>query len=173
MPSRFLREYKQGKEMKSVVILVCCSYEVKTGTKTYRYIDCFKLKSGEKFFKKKLSDGREIKKELLLVAFCPNCKHYVIRFLFYAKAGTRFQDWDETKIVRGKKADEIFTRRNELYDLISLPDPFKPQLETKHSKKIPWVYYKTVDSFSQIPRYIDESEDAGLKIVSPPKVEKC
>ena len=158
--------------MKSVLILDCCSYEVRTCAKTYRYIDCFKLRSGEKFFKKKLNDGREIKKELLLVGFCPNCKHWVIRFLFYAKSTGRFQDWDETKIVRGQKADEIFNRRSEFYDLIDLPDPFKPKLEGKHSKKIPWVYYKTLDSYSQIPRYIDESEDAGLKVVTPPKVEK-
>lgn len=158
--------------MKSVLILDCCSYEVKTCSKTYRYIDCFKLKSGEKFFKKKLKDGREIKKELLLVGLCPNCRHWVIRFLFYAKSTGRFQDWDETKIVRGAKADEIFNRRLESYDLIDLPNPFKPKLEGKHSKKIPWVYYKTLDSYSQIPRYIDESEDAGLKVVSPPKVEK-
>ena len=159
--------------MKGILILDCCSYEVKTGTKTYKYIDCFKLKSGEKFFKKKLSDGREIKKELLLVGYCPNCKHWVIRFLFYAKATGRFQDWDETKIIRGKKADEIFNRRNELYDLICLPDPFKPKLEGKHSKKIPWVYGKSSkDGLSQIPRYIDESEDAGLKINCPIQTEK-
>jgi len=157
--------------MKSVLILDCCSYEVRTCSKTYKYIDCFKLKSGEKFFKKKLSDGREVKREIMLVGLCPNCKHWVVRFLFYAKKTGRFQDWDETKIVRGQKADEIFHRRCDLYDLIDLPDPFKPKLEGKHSKKIPWVYYKTLDSCSQVPRYIDESEDAGLKIVSPPKVE--
>ncbi len=157
--------------MKGFLILDCCSYEVKTGTKTYEYIDCFKLKSGEKFFKKKLQDGRPIKKELLLVAFCPNCKHYVIRFLFYSNSKLRFQDWDETKIVRGKKADEIFERRNELYDLIELPNPFKPKLEGKHSKRIPWTYYKMLpNQQAQIPRYMDESGDVGLKIPCPVRV---
>lgn len=158
--------------MRAILILDCCAYEIKTGTKTYKYIDCFKLKRGEKFFKKKLSDGRPIKREIMLVGFCPNCKHWVLRFLWYSKTTGRFQDWDETKIVRGKKADEIFNRRSDLYDLIDLPDPFKPKAEPKHSKKIPSVYYKTVDSFSQIPRYIDESEDAGLKICCPVKTEK-
>lgn len=158
--------------MKSILILDCCSYEVKTCSKSYNYIDCFKLKPNEKFFKKKLSDGREIKRELLLVGFCPQCKHWVIRFLFYAKKNGRFQDWDESKIVRGKKADEIFNRRSDLYDLIDLPDPFKPKAKTKHSRKIPWVYYKAIDSHSQVPRYIDESEDAGLKVVCPVKSEK-
>ena len=158
--------------MKSIIILDCCGYEVKTCSKTYEYLDCFKLKSGEKFFKKKLKDGREIKREIMLVDICPNCKHWVICFLWYAKKNGRFQDWDEKKIIRWQKADEIFRRRSDSFEMIDIPNPFKPKLETKHSKKIPWVYYKTIDSYSQVPRYIDESEDAGLKIVTPPKTEK-
>ena len=108
----------------------------------------------------------------MLVDICPNCKHWVICFLWYAKKNGRFQDWDEKKIIRGQKADEIFRRRSDSFEMIDIPNPFKPKLETKHSKKIPWVYYKTIDSYSQVPRYIDESEDAGLKIVTPPKTEK-
>lgn len=159
--------------MKAILILDCCAYEVKTGTKTYEYIDCFKLKPNQKFFKKKLSDGREIKRELMLVSPCPQCKHWVIRFLFYAKRNGRFQDWDETKIIRGKDADEIFDRRSDLYDLIDLPNPFKPKFEGKQSKNVPWIYGKSSkDGLSQIPRYIDESEDAGLKIYCPVKTEK-
>lgn len=159
--------------MKGFLILDCCSYEVKTGTKSYEYIDCFKLKSGEKFFKIKLSDGRPVKKELLLVGHCPNCKHWVLRFLFYANSSTSFINWDETKIIRGKNADEIFGRRCDMYDLIDIPNPFKPKAEVKHSKKIPWVYGKVLkDGISQIPRYIDETEDAGIKIVNPVKTEK-
>jgi len=158
--------------MKSFLILDCCGYEVKTNSKTYEYIDCFKLLPGQKFFKKKLSDGRAVKREILLVGHCPNCRHWVLRFLFYAKKNGRFQDWDETKIIRGEKADEIFRRRSDLYELSDLPNPFKPKTDGKQSKKIPWTYYKTIDSFSQIPRYIDESEDAGLKIVCPIKTEK-
>lgn len=158
--------------MKAFVVLDCCSYEIKTCSDNYNFIDCFRLKAGEKFFKKKLPDGREIKKEILLVASCPRCGHWIIRFLWYATKNGRFQDWDDSKIIRGKKADEIFSRRMESYDLIEIPDPFKAKLEPKHSKKIPWVYGKTLDGFSQIPRYIDESEDAGLKIVSKVKTEK-
>lgn len=155
--------------MKSVIVLDCCSFEIKTNSKTYEYIDCFKLKTGAKFFKKYLSDGREIKRELLLVAHCPHCKHWIIKFLWYGKKNGRFQDFDETKIMRGKKADEIFNRRMDLYELIDIPNPFKPKVEGKQSKKIPWVYGKSLDGVSQIPRYIDESEDAGLKIVCPVK----
>ena len=136
-------------------------------------MDCFKLKPGEKFFKKKLKDGREIKKELMLVSICPNCHHYVIRFLFYAKKTLRFQDWDESKIVRGKKADEIFIRRNAAYDMIDLPNPFKPKANPKHSRRIPGVYYKMLpEQQAQIPRYMDESGDAGLKIPVPTRCYK-
>lgn len=159
--------------MKGVVVLDCCSYEVKTGTKLYEYIDCYRLKPGRKFFKKKLPDGREVKKEILLVANCPNCRHWVLKFLFYAKPGARFQDWDDSRIVRGKKADEIFNRRCDDYIMIDLPNPFKPKLEGKHSKKIPWIYGKSSkDGLSYTPRYMDESEDAGLKVNSPVVVYK-
>lgn len=44
--------------MRGEIILDCCSYEAKTGTKTYEYIECFKLKPGKKFFKKKIK-GRQ------------------------------------------------------------------------------------------------------------------
>lgn len=159
--------------MRGEVILDCCSYEAKTGTKTYEYIECFKLKPGKRFFKKKLKDGRETKKEIILATVCPNCRHYVLKFLWYATSTTRFQDWDESKIVRGKKADEIFYRRSPDYILIDTPNPFKPKAEGKQLKKIPWVYGKSLkDGISQIPRYIDESEDAGLKIVCPVKTER-
>ncbi len=158
--------------MKAIVILDCCGYQVKTNTKLYEYIECFKSKKGV-FFKKKLKDGREIKKEILLLTVCPVCKHYILKFLWYSKTGGRFQDWDEEKIIRGEKADEIFKRKADDFILCDLPNPFKPKPEGKQSKKIPWVYGKTLkDGISQIPRYMDESEDAGLKVVCPVKVER-
>lgn len=158
--------------MKAVVILDCCGYEVKTGTKLYEYMDCFKTKPG-RFFRKKLSDGRLIKREMMLLTVCPMCKHYILKYLWYGKKNGRFQDWDETKIVRGKKADEIFSRRCEDYILIDLPNPFKPKAEGKQSKKIPWVYYKSIENgYAQIPRYIDETQDAGLKVCLPTIVTK-
>lgn len=157
--------------MKSIVILDCCGYEVKTNTKSYEYIDCFKTKPNH-FFKKKLKDGREVKREMLLLTVCPKCKHYVLNYLWYSKATGRFQDWDEHKIIRGKKADEIFERRINDYILVDLPNPFKPKAEIKQSKKIPWTYYKTIDSYSQVPRYLNESCDSGLKVVCPIKTIK-
>lgn len=162
---------KIGDNVKSIVILDCCGYEVKTNTKSYEYIDCFKTKKG-RYFKKKLKDGRMVKREVLLLSVCPKCKHYILNYLWYAKANGRFQDWDENKIIRGKKADEIFTRRIEDYVLVDLPNPFKPKANAKQSMKLSWTYYKTVDSCSQIPRYLNETGDSGLKVVCPIKVTK-
>ena len=156
--------------MKGVIILDCCGYEINTASKLYDYIDCFRLKRNEKFFKQELDDGRQIKKELMLVSLCPQCGHYIIRFLFYAHRFGRFQDWDESKIIRGQKADEVFAARSDLYDLIALPNPFKVKADCRHSRSL-WKYYKMLpDQQAQIPRYMDESGDAGLKITVPLKV---
>ena len=122
--------------------------------------------------KKKLKDGRMIQREVLLLLVCPKCKHCILNYLWYAKANGRFQDWDENKIIRGKKADEIFSRRIEDYVLVDLPNPFKPKANAKQSMKLSWTYYKTVDSCSQIPRYLNETGDSGLKVVCPIKVTK-
>lgn len=150
--------------MKTFVILDCCGYEVKTNSKNYEYIECFKTQKN-KFFRKKLKDGRDVNQELLLITVCPKCKHLILKYLWYAKRNTKFQYWDDSKIIRGLKADEVFSRRCGDYSQISLPNPFKARKEIKYGKKIPMVYYKSIDGFSQIPRYINEADDAGLKVV--------
>ena len=116
-------------------VLECCSIKVSTGNETRRYIDCFKTKTikekqadgsvvtKKNFFKRKFEDGREIKKEILLLALCPNCKHYILKYLWYAKASDRFYDWAESKVIKGKKADEIFNRRADDYEFYDIPDP--------------------------------------------------
>lgn len=135
-------------------------------------MDCFELMPGEKFFKKNLADGRPVKKEILLAAVCPNCRHYILKFLWYGRKNTSFKNWDDEKIIRGKQADEIFDRRQALYNMIDLPNPFKPKSNSRQSKKLAWVYGKTLNGTAQVPRYIDETEDAGLKINCPVKIYK-
>ena len=103
---------------------------------------------------------------------CPVCKHLILKYLWYANPMSRFQDWDDEKIIRGAKADEIFSRRCEDYESMELPNPFKPQKEPKFTKKIPLIYYKNIDGYSQIPRYINEADDAGLKVICPVKTIK-
>ena len=146
----------------------CCGIFQTTADEKHT-IDCFESK---RFFKKFTTIGkREIKKEILLVSFCRNCNHYVLKYLWYLKRGAGFFDYVESKIIRGSKADKIFEER--INDLEFHPIPKeKKNPNIKHSKTIPWVYYKAVGSELQVPRYIDESDNAGRKIFSPVKVEK-
>ena len=91
--------------------------------------------------------------------------------MWYIKKGDSFFDYVESKIFRGEKADKIFEER--INDLTFYPLPKeKPKPNIKHSKKIPWVYGKVIDSERQVPRYMDESDNAGRKIYSPVKVKK-
>lgn len=151
-------------------LLKCCGVElVLQNVGHHHFIDCFKSK---KFFKKKLSDGREVKKEFVLVTYCPQCKHYILKFLWYAKNSTGFWNFSESKDIRGKKADEIFNRYMDDYILFDIPNPHTGETYLKQSKKIPWVYFKTISSTEQVPRYMDETQNAGRSVYSPIKIIK-
>jgi len=148
-------------------LLSCCGVKlVLQNLEHHHFIDCFQSK---KFFKKKLSDGREIKKEIVLAAYCHNCKHYIIKFLWYARQKTDFWNFSESKDIRGKLADDVFNRYMDEWDLIDIPNPYKDEKIIKHSKKIPWTYYKAISQTTQVPRYMDESANAGRTIYSPVK----
>lgn len=147
-------------------VLECCAIKVSTGDETYRYIDRFKSK---RFFKKKLSDGRKIKKEIVLVALCLHCKHYILKYLWYTKTTAGFHDWSESQIKRGKRADGIFKRYNADFTLQSLSNPCEGEKQIKHSKNIPLIYFKAASGDEQLPRYVDESDDAGRKFYNPAK----
>lgn len=154
--------------------LVCC-YRNDVGgdlsiknLEHHRFIDCFK---SIKFFKKRTTDGREIKKEIVLVALCPVCKHYIIKYLWYTSKSARFFDWSETKDIRGKKADDVFIRYVDFFEFYDIPNPYKDSPQIKQSKKIPWVYGKALNENTQIPRYYNESGNAGQKIYAPIKKE--
>lgn len=148
--------------------LDCCGILQSTADEK-NTIDCYKSK---RFFKKFTSiDKKEIKKEILLVSFCRNCNHYILKYLWYIRKGAGFFDYVESKIIRGEKADKIFEER--INDLTLYPFPKEKQKPNiKHSKTVPWIYGKVIDGERQVPRYIDESDNAGRKIYSPVKIEK-
>ena len=148
-------------------VLECCGIKTVVGTNSESYLDCFKNNSG-KWFKKSLSDGREIQKEILLVTFCRQCGHYVLKYLWYSSRNSSFHNYDEFKDIRGKQADEIFTRRIDDFIAIDLPDDNQTSWQ-KQSKKVPWIYFKALNGTTCVPRYIDETENAGHKIYSPIK----
>lgn len=148
-------------------ILSCCEVEYST-TDNEEKIDCFK---SNRFFKKFTVDRVHIRKEIVLVTFCMNCCHYIIKYLWYNKESANFFDYVDSKIIRGKKADEIFANRSEDWEFYELPKTEIKQF-TKHSKKIPWIYYKSVNNEQQVPRYMDETDNAGRKVFTPLKVTK-
>lgn len=148
-------------------ILECCGIKQSTASEKHT-IDCYKSK---RFFKKFTIGKREIKKEIVLVTFCMNCKHYILKYLWYIRKGAGFFDYVESKTISGKQADKIFYERMDDLEFYPLPkEKQKPLI--KQSKKIPWVYGKTIDGEKQVPRYIDESDNAGRQIFAPVKVEK-
>lgn len=147
--------------------LICCGIKQSTADKKHT-IDCYKSK---RFFKKYTIGKKEIKKEILLVSYCMNCKHYILKYLWYIRKGAGFFDYVESKIIKGKEADRIFNERMNDLEFYPLPKE-KSKSNIKHSKKIPWIYYKTINGEQQIPRYIDESDNAGRKTYSPVKVER-
>lgn len=149
-------------------VLECCGKFYSTADVENR-IDCF---ISDRFFKKFTIGKREIKKEILLVSYCVNCKHYVLKYLWYIKKQAGFFDYVESKVIRGKLADKIFEERQENLKFYPLPKNKLPKLDfLKQSKTVPWIYYKSLNGETQVPRYIDETGNAGRKIFSPVQTE--
>lgn len=150
--------------------LECCSIFVNT-VDNRSGIDCYK---SNRFFKKFTGKNQEIKKEILLVSYCMNCGHYILKFLWYTNKNSTFFDYAESKLIKGKEADKIFAERANDLSLYPLPkNKQKKPSFLKQSKKIPWTYYKSLDGQSQIRRYIDESGNAGKKIRTPVNILKA
>lgn len=148
----------------------CCGRVVSTGNKTYVNIIKYKSKN---FFKKKTSKKLDIKKEIVLFTYCQNCNHAVIKFLWYVNARDRFDAYVESKIIKGKKADKICEEYRRFWVYQKLPEPILNFKYGKQSKKLSWVYGKTNnDGLSQVPRYLDETGNAGHKIACPVKFIK-
>ena len=93
--------------------LECCGKVVSTGNQTY--VNITKYKSN-KFFKKKTSNKLTIKKEIVLLTYCQNCNHTVIKFLWYINTRDSFDAYVESKVVKGKKADKICEEYNRFWE---------------------------------------------------------
>lgn len=150
--------------------LECCGRIVSTANQTYVNILRFKSK---KFYKKYTSNKMLIKKEIVLLTRCQNCNHIVLKFLWYVSSNDQFSNYVESKVIKGKIADKIFEERRTDWIFYRLPAPVLTDGCGKQSKKVPWVYGKTLnDGLSQVPRYIDETDNAGHKIASPTIITK-
>lgn len=148
--------------------LECCGKVVSTGNATYTNIRKYK---SHKFFKKYTSQKLEIKKEIILLTYCCNCDHAVIKFLWYVNKRDRFDAYVESKAIKGKKADKICEEYRRFWEYQRLPDPILNAEFAKQSKKLSWIYGKSnKDGLSQTPRYLDETDNAGHKIACPVRV---
>lgn len=148
--------------------LECCGKVVSTGNTTYVNISKYK---SNKFFKKKTSNKIDIKKEIVLLTYCQNCNHTIIKFLWYINTRDRFDAYVESKIIKGKKADKICEEYRGFWEYQKLPEPILNKDFGKQSKKLSWVYGKiNKDGISQVPRYLDETDNAGHKIACPVKI---
>lgn len=106
-----------------------------------------------------LIKSRHYKNVYLKIGRCSKCKKLVaviekIRF-----------DGKKEKPIRkyGVEALQLLQRNfhNIIHEIV---------LISKQGSKVPWTYYKAVNSETVIRRYIDESGNGGEKIHSPVKV---
>lgn len=150
--------------------LECCGKVISTGNQTY--VNITKYKSN-KFFKKYTSKKLAIKKEIVLLTHCQNCNHAVIKFLWYINTRDRFDAYVESKVIKGKKADKICEEYMRFWQYQKLTEPILNYEYGKQSKNIAWVYGKiNKDGISQVPRYLDETDNAGHKMAVPVKIIK-
>lgn len=110
--------------------------------------------------KAKSDSGKRIVAEVVFVTVCDNCNQYVIEIKRYILNARGKKILEETEILRGFEAYKYYfqTAKNRIY--YPLPNPFES--EKPHSKSIPFVYGKVLSAVEQIPRYLDESGDAGV-----------
>ena len=148
--------FEKGKEMR---VCFCCGSSHSTTSDDYYKIDRFLIKP---VLKAKSDSGKRIVSEVVFVAICDNCNQYVIEIKRYSLNARGKKILEETETLRGFEAYKYYfqTAKNRVY--YPLPNPFIS--EKPHSKTIPFVYGKTLSAIEQIPRYIDESGDAGQLI---------
>ena len=137
-------------------VCLCCGSSHSTTADDYYKIDRFYLKP---VLKAKSDSGKRIVAEIVYVTVCDNCNQYVIEIRRYIHNARGKKILEETETLRGFEAYKYYfqTAKNRIY--YPLPNPFIS--EKPHSKTIPFIYGKALSSVEQIPRYLDESGDAG------------
>lgn len=103
-------------------------------------------------------NGAKVLSETIYVAVCYNCGHYIVTVLRHVN-GFKL----DKEFYHGKAADEYFYSHYDKF--IEKPLPY-PYADVKHAKTIPFIYGKTTGAETQMPRYIDESGNAGNFIES-------
>lgn len=141
--------------------LSCCGNFYNSCGSTFEKISRYKV--DRKNFIKSYVEGNKTLSETVYVAVCEHCGHYIIKLFRY------FEDINkiEKEEYRGIEADNFFYS---VYDKLIETPIISPFEDIKHKKTIPFIYGKCLDSLTQIPRYIDESDNAGSLIENPIRV---
>ncbi|MBS4760888.1 MAG: hypothetical protein KHX03_09355 [Clostridium sp.] len=128
----------------------CCGVIYSTDDpETYWCIEKYVLKKPTKDFVK----SKRIFKEVVYSLFCKknDCSKIEIHRFFKQKEEFVLA---QREALKGEKARKYLERTKNMR--IKQPQccPLRP---VAYSKKIPWVYGKSIDGHTQIPRYMDES----------------
>lgn len=139
----------------------CCGVSYSTTSEDFYKIDRYFNKP---VVKTKSDTGKKIVSEIVFITVCNNCNQYVAEIKRYSLNGRGKKILEESEVLRGLKADEYYI--NTFNNRVSYPLPNPFMSEKPQSKTIPFIYGKVLSAVEQIPRYIDESDNAGELIES-------
>ena len=142
-------------------VCLCCGISHSTTSDDFYKIDRFFNKP---VIKKISAANKKIVSEIVFITVCDHCNQYVIEIKRYTLNGRGKKILEETETLRGADAYDYYlkTAGNRVY--YPLSNPFES--ERPQSRAIPFIYGKTLSATEQIPRYIDESDNAGELIKS-------
>lgn len=142
-------------------VCLCCGVSHSTTSDDFYKIDRFYNKP---VIKSKSDLGRKIVSEVVYITVCDNCNQYVIEIKRYSLNARGKKILEETQTLRGADAYEYYFKTSKNRVFYPLKNPFES--EKPQSKSIPFIYGKSLSHTQQVPRYIDESSDAGDIITS-------
>jgi len=142
-------------------VCLCCGVSHSTTSDDFYKIDRFYNKP---VVKAKTDTNKKVVSEIVFVTVCDNCNQYVIEIKRYSLNGRGKKVLEETQTLRGADAFEYYLKTSKNRVFYPLQNPFES--ERPQSQTIPFIYGKTLSATEQIPRYIDESDNAGDIITS-------
>lgn len=147
-------------------VCYCCGTSKSTTSDDFYKIDRYYNKP---VFKAKSDNGKRIVSEVVYITVCCNCNNYVIEIKRYSLNARGKKVLEEDETLRGIEAYKYYFKTQKHRVSYPLSNPFIS--EKPHSKSIPFIYGKVISMTAQIPRYIDESGNAGASFEN--KVVLC
>lgn len=131
---------------------VCCGLLYSTqDPDTYQYIDTFVMKTPTL----NIIAGKKVEKEFVYSLCCKKNGCFKVEIHRYSKENDKL-NLLATRTLKGESAMRFMEQTKALRIKVPQKDP---SVNIAYSKKVPWVYGKTIDAETQVARYIDESGD--------------